>query len=83
MSPRKLWTLREYIWLACVGIVLGQVGQPDDGDAVPDDRLAGLGHLAVAAQLGGEVDDDRAGPHAPHGSRVTGSARPGPGRARS
>ena len=41
-----------------------EVRLADDRDAVADDRLAGLGQGAVAAGLGGEVDDDRAGPHA-------------------
>ncbi len=47
-----------------LGSVVGhrrrQVQRADDLDAVRDDGLAGLGQLAVAAGLGGEVDDHRA-----------------------
>ena len=43
-----------------------QVARADDFDAVLDDRLAGLRQLAVAAGLGGEVDDHRARLHAAH-----------------
>src|SRR5262249_28195206 len=41
-----------------------QVERSDDLDSVNRNDLAGLRQLAVAAGLGGEVDDDRAGPHA-------------------
>ena len=37
---------------------------PDDRHAAAHDHLAGHGQLAVPARLGGEVDDDRARPHA-------------------
>jgi hypothetical protein len=45
------------------GHAAGEVGVADDGDAGVDDRLAGAGELAVAAGLGGEVDDHAAGLH--------------------
>ena len=41
----------------------GQVERADDGHALAHDRLARLGQLAVAAGLGGQVDDHRARPH--------------------
>ena len=41
-----------------------QVQRRDDRHVVLDDDLAGLGQLAVAARLAGEVDDHRAGLHA-------------------
>ena len=41
----------------------GQVQRRDDLHVVLDDRLAGLGQLAVAARLAGEVDDHRARLH--------------------
>src|SRR5665811_1210045 len=44
----------------------GQIARADHLDAALLDRLAGLGQLAVAAGLGGEVDDHRARFHAPH-----------------
>src|SRR6187549_461391 len=44
-----------------------QVAGADDLDAALDDRLPRPGQLAVAAGLGGEVDDHRAGLHGAHG----------------
>ena len=38
----------------------GQVQRPEDRHAAVDHRLAGLGQLAIAAPLGGQVDDHRA-----------------------
>jgi hypothetical protein len=46
-----------------VGHAAGQVGVADDRHAGVLDRLAGLGQLAVAAGLGREIDDHRAGLH--------------------
>src|SRR6266699_2824736 len=42
----------------------GHVAPAHDHDAVHIHVRAGLGELHVAARLGGEVDDDRPGPHA-------------------
>src|SRR6184192_777177 len=42
----------------------GHVAPAHDHDAVHIDVRAGLGELHVATRLGGEVDDDRPGPHA-------------------
>ena len=42
-----------------------QVGVADDVDAVPLDHCPGHGQRAVAALLGGEIDDHRARLHAP------------------
>ena len=41
----------------------GRVREPEDVHAVADRGLARLGQLAVAAGLGGQVDDHRAGAH--------------------
>ena len=41
-----------------------QIHRADDLHALLLDRLAGARELAVAARLGGDVDDDRARPHA-------------------
>ena len=41
-----------------------EVGVADDRDALVGADLAGLGHGAVAALFGGEIDDDGAGLHA-------------------
>jgi hypothetical protein len=41
----------------------GHVNGTDDSDVVGDDGFAGLRDLAVAAPLGGEIDNDRAGRH--------------------
>ncbi len=61
-----------------------QVEQADDRDAVDLDDLAGHGQLAVAAGLGGEVDDHRARAHAAHGRRRDQPRRgPAGDRARS
>ena len=38
-----------------------EIGEPDDRDALHDDDLSGHARRAVAALLGGEIDDDRAG----------------------
>jgi hypothetical protein len=48
------------------GQAADQVGVADEGDAVLHHGLAGLGQLAVAALLGGHVDDDAARLHALH-----------------
>jgi hypothetical protein len=39
---RNVQTFREYIWLACSGIVLGRLSSPTIVDAVLDDGLAGF-----------------------------------------
>ena len=57
-----------------------RVARADQGHGVPHDRLAGLGQLAVAARVGGQIDDHRAGrasirPSPP--SRGAGAGRPG------
>ena len=67
------------IWLAWSAL-RGQVGRAEDRDAVFDDRFVGLGQLAVAAALGRQVDDHRAGRHAAHrvgGDRARGDCLPG------
>ena len=58
------WTFREYIWLACRGIVAGRLRSPTIVTPPTHDRLAGHRQLAVPARLGGEVDDHRARAHA-------------------
>ncbi len=40
-----------------------RIAVADDRDVLVHDGLAGHGQLAVAARLGGQVDDHRAGPH--------------------
>ena len=52
-----------YIWLAWTGIVLGRLSCPMIVTPLCTTVSPGSGQLAVAAGLGGEVDDDRAGPH--------------------
>ena len=44
----------------------GQVDGSDDGHAVFDDGLAGVGQFAVAAALGRQIDDHRSGRHGVH-----------------
>ena len=40
-----------------------QVQQAEDDHVLAHDLLAGLGQLAVAARLGGQIDDHRPGSH--------------------
>ena len=58
--------LREYIWLAWTATLLCKLVVPMMVTPFSTDRLAGLAELAVAALLGGEIDDDRAGLHGAH-----------------
>src|SRR3989442_1229049 len=46
-----------------------QVERPENEDADPDDLAPRLGQLTVAARLDGEVHDQRARLHRPHGVR--------------
>ena len=66
MLSRKVATFLAYIWLAWYGTVAGMLVGPRMVHAVFVHRLAGPGQLAVAAALGGEVDDHRARLHAAH-----------------
>ena len=52
-----------YRSLATFGRRRREIRVADDRDALVLDHLAGLGELAVAALLGGEIDDHRAGLH--------------------
>ena len=52
-----------------VGDFRRQVGWAEDCHAMFDDRLVRLGQFAVATPLGGQIDDDRPGPHPLYGSR--------------
>ena len=47
-----------------VGNAAGQVDGTDDGDAVNFNGFSGAGEFAIAAALGGKIDDDRTGRHA-------------------
>ena len=58
--------LRAYIWLAWYGMVDGRLSGPRMRDAAFDHLFAGPGQLAVAAALGRDIHDDRAGRHAAH-----------------
>ena len=70
--------------LAWNGIVLGRLVRPTIVTSVAHDLLARLGQLAVAAGLGGEVDDHRAGPHRrDRARRDQPRGRPAGDRARS
>ena len=55
--------LREYIWLACAHMRLGRSVCPMMVTPCSHDGLAGLGQLAVALLLGGQIDDDAARLH--------------------
>ena len=54
------------IWLAWKGTVAGTFTGPMIVDVPGLHGLAGERELAVAARLGGEIDDHGAGPHARH-----------------
>ena len=60
MSSIRRKRLVAYSVDALLGETARQVLVADDGDAVPDDDLARHRELAVAALLGGHVDDDAA-----------------------
>ena len=53
----------EYIWLAWYGTSAGGFEGPRIVTPLVDHDLVRPGQLAVAAALGGQVDDDRAGRH--------------------
>ena len=72
-------TLREYSIDAWYGIVDGRFVEADERHVLADGDLAGHGELAVAAGLGGEVDDDRARPHRLHRGRGDDLRRGAPG----
>ena len=78
-SPRNAWTLREYIWLACTGMVAGTFVRPTMVTPSVTIVSPGCGRGAVAAGLGGEVDDHGARAHAAHGvlGDQLGAGRPG------
>ena len=70
----------EYIWLAWTGIMLGRLSGPMMVTPCSMTIFARHGQFAVAARLGRQIDDDRAGPHAPRPSRPVirrGAGRPG------
>ena len=65
-SFRNVAMFLAYIWLAWYGMVDGRFSGPMMRDAVLIDGLAGARQLAVAAALGRDIDDHRAGRHARH-----------------